>query len=249
MIKHKGLTLFFCLFFLMEFSSSCAEDWKRVYLTSYPRSGNHWIRYLVEEASHIATASVYHDKEPLHMKKVFPWGGYCCDHGYEGNCRYPNKNDLVLIKTHFPSQPDKVTDFDRLPYKMAIRIVRHPVDSFYSRYVRRPEGPLQETVPTDRVERFIKSWRQFQAYWNKRPNVLTIRYEDLLDNPFVELKKILEVLQYQISDEDIARAVMQHPPQGFMLKSQNKFTDADLKLIDEKLEDLMAQFGYKAASN
>ena len=108
--------------------TSEAEKWQRIYLTTPCRSGNHWMRYLVEEAAHIATGAVYRDKTPLHMDKIFPWGGYCCKHGYEGLCRYPNKSDIVLIKTHYPDCPE--TPFDRLPYKWAIRIVRHPVDSF-----------------------------------------------------------------------------------------------------------------------
>ena len=30
-----------------------ANDWKRVYLASFPRSGNHWTRFLIEEATGI----------------------------------------------------------------------------------------------------------------------------------------------------------------------------------------------------
>lgn len=244
MLKNTLFTLFFCFIFLSEFQSGFSKEWKRAYMASYPRSGNHWIRYLIEEASHIATGSVYCDKEPQHMDKIFPWGGYCCDHGYEGNCRYPNQDDLVLIKTHFPSQEDKVTQFDRRPYQVTLRFVRHPVDSFYSRYVRKPRGILQEIVPSERVKEFIKSWIKFQKYWNKKENVITIRYEDILENPSVELKKILEILDYEFTDEDIARAVAIHPPEGSILKHINKFTNEDLTLISEELGNFLTQFNY-----
>lgn len=245
MRKNRLLILLFCLIFLSEFHSCFSKEWKRVYMASYPRSGNHWIRYLVEEASHIATSAVYRDKEPQHMNKVFPWGGYCCNHGYDGNCRYPTKNDLVFVKTHFPAQKNHVTPFDQRPYKLTLRFVRHPVDSFYSRYVRRPQGPLLDKIPTIRVKEFMKSWRKFQTYWNRQKNVITIRYEDVLENPVVELKKILEALNYEVSDEDIARAVDKHPPEGFMLKHIDKFTDEDLSLISEELSDLLSQFNYE----
>jgi hypothetical protein len=245
MIKNKQVILFFCFFFLSVSQFSFSKEWKRAYLASYPRSGNHWIRYLIEEASHIATGSVYCDREPQHMDKIFPWGGYCCDHGCEGNCRYPTKNDLVLIKTHFPSQPTKVTQFDRRPYQLAIRFVRHPVDSFYSRYVRKPGGTLLEKVPTERVKEFIQTWRKFQTYWNKKENVITVKYEDVLENPFVELKKILEALHYEVTDEDIARAIAKHPAEGYMLKHVSQFTPEDLSLISTELGDLMAQFNYE----
>ncbi len=245
MIKHKWLVLFFCLIFLAEFQSGYSKEWKRAYFASYPRSGNHWIRSLIEEASHIATGSVYCDSEPPHMDKVFPWGGYTCDHGYDGTCRYPTKDDLVFIKTHFPSQPTKISEFDEQPYELTIRVVRHPVDSFYSRYVRVPRGSLKDTVPTKRVKEFIRTWQKFQNYWNKQEDVITFKYEDVLANPAVELKKILTLLNYSVTDEDIARAVAKHPPEGYMLKHLDKFTNEDLKLIANELSDSLDQFGYE----
>lgn len=223
--------------------------WMRVFLPSYPRSGSHWTRSLFEEAVHCASGSVYIDREPPHMKKQFPWGGYACDHGYTGDCRYPTKKDLVLIKTHYPSQPTKVTPFDNLLYVSAIRLVRHPVDSFYSRYIRKPLGEIQDTVPTERVKEFIKTWIKFQKYWNKKENVITIRYEDMLENPARELRKILDVTGYSYTEEDIARAVSKYPPVGYMLKSQDKFTEEDLRLISKELGPLMKQFGYPRLFN
>ncbi len=245
LIKYKLFPLFYCLIFFSEFQSLHSKEWSRAYLASYPRSGNHWIRYLVEEATNVATGSVYIDIEPQHMHKVFPWGGYCCDHGCLGHCRYPTKDDIVLIKTHFPSQVNKETKFDKRPYQVTLRVVRHPVDSFYSRYVRKPEGPLLDKVPRERVVSFIKSWRKFQNYWNKKNNVITFRYEDFLANPAVELKKFLEALEYDVTDEDIQRAVSKHPPLGHMLKSIDRFTENDLDIISEELGDLLTQFNYE----
>src|SRR5690348_10906431 len=89
------------------------EDWsKRVYLATYPRSGNHWVRYLIEEITHIATSSVYcdGDADKSHLGKPFPWGGYCPKYGYEGKCRYPTPDDIVVVKTHFPAVPAQEFD-------------------------------------------------------------------------------------------------------------------------------------------
>lgn len=248
MIKNRFLAFSFCLIFLTEFqlAFSKEKEWERVYLATYPRSGNHWFRYLIEEATHIATSSVYCDNDPPHMENPFPWGGYCCDHGYNGDCRYPENDEFVLVKTHFPAQEKKVTRFDQCPYYLTIRVVRHPVDSFYSRYVRKyaKESQTQSTVPTKRVKEFIDSWSRFQKYWNKKKNVLTIRYEDALANPAAELKKMCNALNYEVTDEDIERAVAKHPPQGYMLKHKEKFTESDLKLISKELRSLMRQFNY-----
>lgn len=249
MMKRLFLPFLFSFFCLFQIQSLMSDEWNRVFLASYPRSGNHWIRFLIEESSGIATGSVYIDKEPLHMDKVFPWGGYCCDHGLTGNCRYPKKKESILIKTHFPSQPTKVTEFDRLPSKEIIRLVRHPVDSFYSRYVRQPRGPLLDKVPTDRVKEFIANWRKFQTYWNHQKNVTTIIYEDLLENPAPVLRKVLRILNYEFTNADINRAIDQHPPEGHMLKHIDKFHKEDLKLIAEELGEWLEQFGYEIPVN
>ncbi len=222
-----------------------SNEWVRVYLATYPRSGNHWHRSLIEEASGIVTSAVYIDKEPLHMTKEFPWGGYCADHGHNGKCRYPVKGESVLVKTHFPSQTN-ISKFDRLPYHATIRVVRHPVDSIYSRYVKRysKAAAASPIIPTNRVKEYIKSWQKFQTYWNKKENVFTFLYEDSLINPGPDLKKMCKILKYKVTSEDIERAVSVHPPIGHPLKHLDKFSKDDLKMIERELGPLMKQFGY-----
>lgn len=243
-LKPKLLSLYFFLLVLCNFQTGFPDNWKRVYLATFPRSGNHWARYLIEEASHIATSSVYCDPDPQHLPDPFPWGGFCCDHGYEGRCRYPGKEDLVVVKTHFPAQ-DKISEFDNLPYHKAIRIVRHPVDSFYSIYVRRSGGnPNQNKVPARLVKKLIEAWQRFQTHWNNKQNVLTIRYEDLLNNPYRELEKILKEVNYAVNKTDLKRAIAKYPPEGHALKHINKFEREDLQLIANELSDLMKKFGY-----
>lgn len=227
---------------LTTFHSLFAEDWDRVYLATAPRSGNHWVRELVETAAKIATGAVYRDKEPLHMNKIFPWGGYTCNHGYFGDCRYPTQDDTVFIKTHFPDS--KPTPFDNLPYRSVIRIVRHPVDSFYSRYIKNPGGPIKNKVPSEKVKEYIPKWRRFQLYWNKIKKVKTFKYEEMLEDPYPALKAICKILNYDVADEDIRRAIEKHPPQGYMLKNLDKFHQSDLDLIEIELGVVMKQWGY-----
>lgn len=106
-MKHRAVILLLCLFSClltpMDATRSTSlvprftQDWRRAYLATYPRSGNHWTRYLIEEASGIATSSIYVDRIPQHLKRKFPWGGYCPHRGYEGNRRYPKKSDIDLV--------------------------------------------------------------------------------------------------------------------------------------------------------
>lgn len=222
---------------------------RRAYLATYPRSGNHWTRYLIEEATHIATGSVYCDFNPQHMRTPFEWGGYCCEHGYEGHCRYAEEDETVLIKTHIPALDCR--EFDENPYFIAIRIIRHPVDSFYSYYKfiemlhQRANLPNKLELTTDLIQYFIRTWREFQEYWDQQPNVLTVRYEYMLEHPEEALKIMLRNLCYEDREEDIKRAVIMHPPEGSELKHLSHFSQEDLKLINEELSDYLRKYDYK----
>lgn len=224
-----------------------ANAWdRRVYLATYPRSGNHWMRYLIEEATGIATASVYIDPDPPHLPDVFPWGGYCMEHGYEGNRRYPEAGEIAVVKTHYPSFIH--SRFDELPYEKTIRIIRHPVDSFYSLYRWEQDyfqQPLEELVPQRTLSKYIQMWRRFQEYWDRAPNVLTIRYEDLYEKPLEYLTLVLEAMGYQVSAADVERAVQKYPPTGGLFKHNEHFTMEDLDKIEIELKDLMELYGYE----
>jgi len=252
--KTYFLAVLFALFFsfgMPHTVMACAWG-KKVYLATYPRSGNHWMRYLIEEVTNTVTGSVYCDgDEPLHLPMMFPWG-YCPDHGYEGNRPYPKRNDVVMIKTHFPHQPAQ--QLDNRPYIVAIRIVRHPVDSCYSFYTYNHHAYYAYThlgcaqpdhiVPKEWIEYFISSWQQFQYYWNNQPNVLTIRYEDLYYSPESTLKKVIDAIGYPAQDSDIKRAVAKYPPRGGTLKYFDHFHPDDLALIESQLHDLIIQYKY-----
>lgn len=250
MLDYKWCTLFLSLVLLQAYpcfskGSMNPEDYKnvRVYLASFPHSGNHWCRYLVESASCIATGAVYIDRNPPHMKKVFPWGGYCAKNGYEGNCRYPSQDELVLIKTHFPSD-EIITEFDQLPYKKAIVLVRHPIDAFYSRYLSLKIKDHKDKVPFDIVEGFIRDFKRFLKYWDKQKNVTFIRYEDMMENPKAELIKICNILNYHLTDEQYQNAVDMHPPIGETYKHIGRYRKQELQFMRDKLSDVLKRFGY-----
>ncbi len=219
---------------------------KRVYLATFPRSGNHWIRNLLEEATNVATSSVYTDPDPPHYLFPFPWGGYCVDHGYEGNRRYPNPNEIVVIKTHSPC--GVIPYFAKQPYGKAIRIVRHPIDSFYSLYLFFCGPDPAPIIPRETLTEYIDLWRAFQNHWNQAHDVLTIRYEDLYNHPYPIFKEILESLGYEAEETIIQRALVKYPPRGGLLKHIHHYSSEDLQLIEHELGDLMRQFGYSINS-
>lgn len=218
---------------------SSTSNWNRVYLASFPRSGNHWVRFLLEEATHIATSSVSRDADYPHLPTLFPWGGYSTDHGYKGNCRYPNEQDPVVIKTHHPYywKPIQLGS-------VTLCLIRHPVDAFYSFSIY--EGKLDGLgkIPRNVLEHFIITWREFYEYWMKEPGVLLVRYEDLYQDPVGILSKIIYACGFQVDAEDIQRAVDEYPPKGGILKHLCHYSQEDLELIQNELNDLLFKYGY-----
>ncbi|MFZ0565177.1 MAG: sulfotransferase domain-containing protein [Chlamydiales bacterium] len=222
------------------------NEWKRVYLATFPRSGNHWTRFIIEEATHIATSSVYPDWTPeyQHLRTPFPWGGYCCAYGYQGNCRYPTRDDIVVIKTHYPSLSK--TAFDCAPHVKTIRIVRNPIDSFYSFYVFSHRGnPPEKMIPSSFVKKYIKSFSRFHDYYNSKAGVETFRYEDLLENPIPVFSQIFNNIGYFVREADIQRAVARYPPKGRLFKHIDRYQKRDIELIKSELGDFLEQFDYQ----
>ena len=233
------------LFLLAVNSTLFADSWQRVYLATYPRSGNHWMRNLIEEATHVATGSVYIDREPPHLKKPFAWGGYAAKKGVEGNCRYPTEGEIVVLKTHYPVKP--LTEFDLQPSSIVVRIVRHPIDAFYSHFLHAKKNTLPDDgiIPRWHVKKSVKNWKKFESYWNNQDNVFTIRYEDLLDHPHENFKKMMDAMGFDLSDEAIKRALDKFPPiSGSQLKHLQDYRAKDLEFIWKKLGPYMQQYGY-----
>ncbi len=229
---------------LVVFVSTCfaTDDWDRAYLASFPRSGNHWMRYLFEEMTGVATGSVFPDIETNHMKYLFPWKGHCPKHGYNGRRKYPTKDDLVILKTHYPCFGKNIGD--SRPYKKVIRIIRNPVDSFRSHYNWFIDNRGQKLQP-GYLDDFIKRFKRFQEYWNKKENVYTIKYEDLMTDTFGTLKGVVKELGLNCTDADIQRAISKHPPKGSILKHLNTFSNRQLDKIRTELSDFLDDFNYE----
>lgn len=232
-----------------------ASEWERVYLASFPRSGNHWVRYLIEEATGIATGSAYLDKggifhdDPIadHVLHYFPWGGYCMDHGYCGNCRYPNEDEPIVIKTHNPTFVPH-GDVDLLPFQRAVCLIRHPVDTFYSYhlydYWLKDDGTRRK-VPDETFKTILVTWKRFYEFWEKQEKVVFIRYEDLFREPEKNLALILQTIGYPFSEEDLSRAVKKYPPRGGINRYTHCFSQDQKAHIAQEFEELLDRYGYE----
>lgn len=237
-MQHFLVSLIF--FFLTFLSTIFGDGWNIIYLASFPRSGNHWVRFLVEESTHIATSSVYRDRDFFHLPTLFPWGGYSTDHGYQGQCRYPTKNDPILLKTHYPFLPDK----RNLEPKATICLIRHPIDAFWSFHIYQQRGKKVSKINEKQLIKFIIGWRMFYEFWEKQPGVLFIRYEDLQENTSWQLRCILQAAGFSFESVDIERAVAKYPPQGTPLKHMSYYDVQSLEIMKRELADLLMRYNY-----
>src|ERR1700691_4384625 len=142
-----------------------------VFITSYPKSGNTWIRFLI--------ANLIHPQEPvtfLNIGRIVPdpeWQS----RNIVKDCPRPR-----AIKSHYSFDPR---------YKRVIFIVRDPRDIALSQHhFQIKRGILKADTPIEGfVERFVKgetsdygSWGQNVGSWLvarcNTPDFLLLRYED-----------------------------------------------------------------------
>ena len=172
-----------------------------VFLTSYPRSGNTWTRFLV--------GNLVHTEEPvtfLNVERLVP-DMYKHSDRYLRNLPRPR-----ILKSHEVFDPR---------YKRVIYIVRDPRDVAVSQYHwEMKQKSVQDEYP---IEQFVPRWIE-GIYWDRlanwgdhvtswlstrqgRDEFVILRYEDLIANAQGELVKVATLLGIEPSKERLARAV------------------------------------------
>ena len=172
-----------------------------VFLTSYPRSGNTWMRFLV--------GNLIHETEPVTFLKLERLLPDMYIHSDRDMRSMPRPR---VIKSHECFDPR---------YKRVVYIVRDPRDVAVSNYhweLKKgsfPDGfPMQEFVRRWMASDYwlrLGCWGDHVASWlstrRNHPDFLLIRYEDLMARPQPELAKIARLLRINPTPERLARAV------------------------------------------
>ena len=171
-----------------------------VFLVSYPRSGNTWMRFLIH--------NLLHAEEPASFTNI--------DRGIPGIYRHTDRAlrrlpGLRILKSHERFDPR---------YKKVIYIARDPRDvliSYYHYHLKL--GRINENYSLDEyAPQFVAgeldsfgSWGENAGSWLEArrgsEGFLLLRYEDLLKHPEHELDKVASLLQANVPDEQLARAV------------------------------------------
>jgi hypothetical protein len=171
-----------------------------IFIVSYPKSGNTWIRFLIanlvypQEPANFANINrLIPDPEALSRKEL---------------ARLPRPR---YIKSHQYFDPR----FPRIIY-----VVRDPRDVALSQYhFHRKRKVLQDGDPVEEfVHRFVAgttsgygSWGENVASWlatrSGNPNFLLLRYEDMLAQPVEELAKVASFVGIERDLQRIEQAV------------------------------------------
>jgi len=172
-----------------------------VFLTSYPRSGNTWTRFLV--------GNLVHPDEPitfLNVERLVP------DMYKHSDRRLRGLPRPRILKSHECFDPR---------YKKIIYVVRDPRDVAISNYHwEMKQRSVRDDYP---IEAFVQRWMD-GVYWGRvgcwadhvtswlstrqgREGFLLLRYEDMVTDPEKELAKVARLLGIDAAPDRLARAV------------------------------------------
>ena len=178
-----------------------------VFLASYPRSGNTWLKSLIASCLFGEALENFSDR----VNPVIPMVGF--HRGVQPLLQRSGR----IIKTH---------ETFRSEYGRAIWIVRDPRDVALSEYkleVRshRYFGSFEEFLNRFTGQRGAGAvdWHGHTSSWADCPlagtgHLLTIRFEELLANTGEQLRRVLEFLDVNFDDAIVERALSQNSLQS-----------------------------------
>jgi sulfotransferase family protein len=200
-----------------------------VFLASYPRSGNTWMRFLLWELisgqtadfDTVETAVPYIGLQSHGVPVLLPNGGR-------------------LFKTHEPYRGD---------YRKAVYLVRDPRDVAVSNY-ERERGHLGDVDYG--LEHFLGqyirgqtssfgSWQTHTQSWLNSPlfdqgEMILIKYEDLHSNPERTLARVADFLELKVDSSAIRNAVLNNTLSNMRLKEDRRVGKAAFAKKRELLE-------------
>lgn len=164
-----------------------------VWLASYPRSGNTFLRLMLKQGLGLATYSTHegddHTKPRLAELIGHTKDGYSKDLIEAGR----NSSEIYVIKTHYVPQTDDLSIYVVRDGRAAtVSYLHFCLDSGLIVTMEQ----LIEGVP------YIGSWSSHIASWNPlhRPNTLFLKYEEIVSEPDIALRQVSEFLKVPIVD-------------------------------------------------
>lgn len=165
--------------------------------------------------------------------------------------------------------------FVRNPLDVALSMANHigkPVDTAIDKYIANRAGAFvtKSNSPYSQFRQPLGTWSMHVESWLTNPSfpVHFIKYEEMKENPFETFKRAVEVLDLDITDEQISRAIeetrfenlqrkekeqgfreKQIPSSAFFFRGQvgrwkTELTEEQVEKIRNANEPMMRRFGY-----
>ncbi len=230
-----------------------------IWLTSYPKSGNTWVRFLL--------ANLLQDKPKTlaEVEQRIPDIHMCLSGKNGSSMETIFQQDSALVKSHFSLSPEMPLFENTMGF---IYIVRHPLDMIVSNlnyvfllaYGQLTEKLSQEQVAlfvSEYIDKFIhlkgdERWielgmgtlERHVESWLENPygfRNIVIKYEDLLVNTGREVRRICTFLDIDVSDERIQGAITN--------SSFSEIKKVEERTIECKEPGMFYQPNYEAAHN
>ena len=174
---------------------------------AFPNSGSTWLGLIFEEATGIArevNATYYEGGS------VRPYGAQVLAHGDSGD---------AFVRPAAGVEPRPVKDHNVLAwprYTRVVALLRDPIDNVHSTYAftqrsypEHLEGKWSESEYFTAMAHDLASWRCHLT--SVRVPLLLVKYEELLAEPAVQLRRVIEFTGYSVSDAALQRALERYP--------------------------------------
>lgn len=168
----------------------------KVLLVSYPRSGNSFLRKLIEHYTGITTGS------DSRTNRVLTSALLACGFYGEGI----TDSSVLVVKSHYPER----MGYSKFGVKKVILLVRNPFDALESYFHMGMTDTHNKNLTNEAFlslhliwQEFIKNeaqiWNKFHEYWLEKAkeisvSMLVIRYEDLVLHKAATMDRILHFL-------------------------------------------------------
>ena len=193
-----------------------------VWLASYPRSGNTFLRIILWQCFGLRSASIY-SNDLGGNKKLAEYVGHI-EHDTDEKIRF-SKNSIPLVKTHeYPS--------DKSPAIYVIRDGRAACVSLWEFYNK--SLPLEVCVEG---QHHFGAWSSHVQSWDPwdRPDTLLLKYEDMTNDLPVILNRISTFLGCEIISESV-------PDRNAIAKADGRWVKAKTNWRSELYGDLLKRF-------
>ena len=262
------------------------------WLASYPKSGNTWVKLFLEAYKTgkvdindlnfvVGDEKVYYYQlvtpVPYHVMDLYGWS-VIRPAALHNVMLFNQAKDQIVVKTHCANMT--VGNIPLFPQPMSSRsvyMVRNPLDVAPS-YARHIDVSVDETIGYMQRERhggipsvevlrnfsFMSSWDNHVNSWMAYPDILVVRYENLVSDPEQWFTKILEQYCIEVDAKRLQEAmdlttldklIKQEEDNGFLEATHGKFfgakkeklTQDQTNAIIDAFGDIMVKLGYLEA--